>query len=162
MVRTFGNVIWHFPGLGFMAATQAFVFGLILIMTVILAPAGRGLWEVGKFYLSPFSRAIVNNSDLIVKKDALGKVWSIIAMILYIPLGLIMSLSSLVSVAILLVPPFTVVGVAGAMVCANALRAVFNPVDKKCVPRAVGDELARRRAKAEVAKYLGESDQRDP
>jgi uncharacterized membrane protein YccF (DUF307 family) len=53
-MRTFGNIIWHFPFLGFLTAASTFLLGLLFLVTVVGAPIGLGLMELGKFFLAPF------------------------------------------------------------------------------------------------------------
>ena len=56
-MRALGNVLWHFLFLGFLSATVTYLLGLLLTATVIAAPIGLGVMELGKFMYLPFGRA---------------------------------------------------------------------------------------------------------
>lgn len=150
-MRTIGNVFWHFPFLGFVEAFLVYVVGLVLCVTVVGAPIGLGLMEYGKFLFAPFSKAMVSKTDLHVKQNLVWRVFSTIITILYIPFGIILSLVAIIQVAFLFC---TIIGIPAAIVVAKSLGTFFNPVNKKCVPQAVADELARKKAETEVSKYL--------
>jgi uncharacterized membrane protein YccF (DUF307 family) len=49
----------------------------------------------------------------------------------------------------------SIIGIPVALVIAKSLGTVLNPVNKVCVPAAVAEELERRKASADVAKYVG-------
>jgi uncharacterized membrane protein YccF (DUF307 family) len=49
-MRAVGNVLWHFPFLGFVSAIFTYLLGLLLTITVVAAPIGLGLMEFGKFW----------------------------------------------------------------------------------------------------------------
>jgi len=147
-----GNVLWHFPFFGFLNAIFVYLLGLILTATVIAAPIGLGLMEFGKFLFAPFSHAMISKSELNSKQNPAWKAYSTVIMILYIPLGLICCLIAVIQVALLFV---SILGIPVALVVAKSLGTYFNPVNKKCVPQAVADELDRRKAQAWLAKHLG-------
>ncbi|MDD5195173.1 MAG: YccF domain-containing protein, partial [Candidatus Omnitrophica bacterium] len=90
-MKTLGNILWHFPFLGFVSATLVYLLGLILTATVIAAPIGLGLMELGKFLFLPFGRAMVNKSEINVEQNKVWKAYSTIIMILYIPVGILLS-----------------------------------------------------------------------
>lgn len=52
-MRTLGNILWHFPFLGFLSALGTFLLGVILLITIIGAPLGLGLIQLSKFLLCP-------------------------------------------------------------------------------------------------------------
>ena len=64
-------------------------------------------------------------------------------MILYLPLGLVLAVVSIIQVVALF---FTLIGIPVALVVAKSIGTYFNPVNKKCVSSAVVDELERRKA----------------
>lgn len=151
-MRTLGNILWHFPFLGFVNAIIVFLFGLLLVATVIAAPIGLGLMELGKFLFAPFSHAMVSKSQLNIEENQAWKTYSTIVMILYIPFGIVLCLISIVQIVGLFI---TIVGIPPALVVAKSLGTYFNPVGKKCVPQAVSDELDRRKAQSQIDRYLG-------
>ncbi len=151
-MKTLGNVLWHFPFFGFLSAILVYFFGLILTVTVIAAPIGLGLLELGKFLFWPFGNAMVSKSELKVEQNKAWKAYSTIVMILYFPLGLLFTIIAVLQVAGLFI---TIIGIPAALVVAKSLGTYLNPVNKKCVPSAVIDELERRKAQEYVDKHLG-------
>jgi uncharacterized membrane protein YccF (DUF307 family) len=156
MLRIFGNIIWHIPFLGFVHAILALVLGFLLTLTVVAAPIGIGLMEFGKFLFIPFSRVMVSKSDLNIQRNTLWKAYSTVVMVLYLPFGVLLALLTMIEVALLFL---SIIGIPVGLVLAKSLGTYFNPVNKKCVRSAVADELERRKAQAEVDKYLGEAKQ---
>ena len=67
-MKTLGNIIWHFPFFGFVTAIANYLTGLLLVMTVVAAPVGFGVMELGKFLLWPFGNAIVNKNQLNIEE----------------------------------------------------------------------------------------------
>ena len=151
-MRTLGNILWHFPFFGFVTAGFYWLVGLLLTVTVIAAPIGLGLMELGKFLLAPFGHAMVSKDDLKIEQNALWKTYSTIVMILYLPFGLVFLVLSVIQVAALCL---TIVGIPVALVIAKSIGTVLNPVNKKCVHVAVVEELERRKARAEIEKHVG-------
>ena len=151
-MKTLGNIIWHVPFCGFLTALFTFLIGGLLFITVIGAPIGLGLMQLSKFFLAPFSREMIDKKDLIPDQNKLWKIFSIIIRIIYFPLGLILAIFTIIQIAGLFV---SLIGIPVALVLAKSLSTYFNPVNKKCVPRAVSEELEQRKAKAEVDKNLG-------
>ena len=82
-MRILFNVLWHFPGLGFVSAVLAFILGLVLSATVILSPVGLGLLEYGKFLLAPCSRNMVQRKG--VKGDYRSGTWRVWSALLQSP-----------------------------------------------------------------------------
>ncbi len=151
-MRTLGNILWHIPFLGFVNAIFTLVFGALLTITVVAAPLGFGLIEYGKFLFAPFGNAMVSKSELDVAQHPLWKAYSTIVMILWLPFGVFLTVCAVVQVVFLF---FTIVGIPVALVIAKSLGTYLNPVNKKCVPQAVVDELARRRGATAIARHLG-------
>jgi len=151
-MRTLGNILWHFPFLGFVSAALCWLFGALLTITIIAAPIGIGLIEYGKFLFAPFSRAMISKADLNVKQNAAWATYSTIVMVLYLPFGLVFAAISVIQVVLLVV---SIVGIPIAIVVAKSLSTALNPVNKKCVPSAVAAELERRAASATITKHLG-------
>jgi uncharacterized membrane protein YccF (DUF307 family) len=151
-MRTLGNILWHFPFFGFVSAALIYVLGLILTATVIAAPIGIGLMEFGKFLFVPFGNAMVSKSALNVEQNKAWRTYSTVVMILYIPIGIVMSVLLAIQVCLLFI---SIIGIPAALVLAKSLGTCFNPVNKKCVSQAVADELEKRKASAAIDKYVG-------
>ncbi len=153
-MRTLGNILWHIPFMGFMSALGAFLLGGLLVLTVIGAPIGLGLIQLSKFLLAPFSSAMVDarllNQEQ--KENQLWKSFGFIVRILYFPLGLFLTIVLIFQIVGMFV---SLIGIPVALVLAKSLSTYFNPVNKKCVPKAVADELQQRKAKADIDKHLG-------
>lgn len=149
-----GNVLWHIPFLGFLSAFGLFIIGGILIVTVIAAPIGTGLWELGKFYLMPFGNRIVNAKDLgtPASTNTAWRVWGWILLVLWLPLGALFAISIAIQCLLLCI---TIIGIPAAIASANSIPALFNPVGKKCVKREIAEELNRRKANSMIAETLG-------
>lgn len=150
-MRTLGNILWHVPFLGFLQAALTWLIGLILTVTVVAAPIGRGLMEYGKFLFAPFSNAMVSRSALGEEQSDAWKAWSTVVTVLYLPIGLVLALINVLQIGGLLI---SITGIPLALVLARSLGTFFNPVNKKCVPQAVADEIRRRNAQGDVDRYL--------
>ena len=146
-MRALGNVLWHFPFFGFVSATVTFLLGLLLTATVIAAPIGLGVMELGKFMFLPFGHALVKKSDLVESRSKAWQTYSTVIMILYLPFGLVLSVIAALQVIGLCI---TIIGIPVGIVIAKSIGTYFNPVDKKCVPQAVADELERKKAQAQI------------
>ncbi len=151
-MRTLGNILWHVPFMGFLSAIGAFLVGGILVITVIGAPIGLGLSQLSKFLFAPFSNAMIRKKDLNKDQNAVWKTFGIIVRILYFPIGLILAAVTIFQIASLFI---SIIGIPVALVLANSLGTYFNPVNKICVPKAVADEAASRKAKARIDKAFG-------
>ncbi|MFH1320507.1 MAG: YccF domain-containing protein [Bacteroidota bacterium] len=150
-MKTLGNILWHFPFLGFVSAIYVYLLGLLLTITVIAAPIGLGLMELGKFLFWPFGNAMVSKSDLNIKQNMAWKAYSTIIMIIYFPFGLCLCIIGVLQVAGLFI---SIIGIPAALVVAKSLGTYLNPVNKKCVSSAVVDELEKRKAQQEIDKHL--------
>jgi uncharacterized membrane protein YccF (DUF307 family) len=151
-MRTLGNILWHVPFLGFLSALGTFLIGGLLVITVIGAPIGLGLIQLSKFLLTPFSSAMISKKDLKADQNKLWQTFGIIVRILYFPFGLFLAVVTVFQIAGLFI---TIIGIPVALVLAKSLGTYFNPVNKTCVPKAVADEVASRKAKEQVDKHLG-------
>lgn len=150
-MKTLGNILWYFPFLGFVSAIFVYLFGLFLTITIIAAPIGLGLMELGKFLFWPFGNAMVSKSELNVEQNKAWKAYSTIVMILYFPFGLFFTIFAIFQVVLLFI---TIIGIPVALVVAKSLGTYLNPVNKKCVSSAVTDELERRKAQEQISKHL--------
>ena len=155
------NVLWHFPGLGFITAVLFFLLGLVLSATVVLSPIGVGLLEYGKFLLAPCSRNMVRRKD--VKGDyrsGTWRIWSTVLWVVYLPFGVLLSVLLVVNTSIFLVASIpTIVGIPvaafQAYVIAESLGTALNPVGKKCVHYRVAEEAERERAREKLKTMRG-------
>lgn len=151
-MRTIGNILWHIPFGGFITAGLTWLFGAFLTLTVVAAPIGFGLMELGKLLFWPFGNAMVSKNDLKVDQNKAWKTYSTIVSILYFPFGLFFVICGILQVVGLFI---TVFGIPPALVVAKSLSTFFNPVGKICVNGAVVAELERRKAQPQVDKYFG-------
>jgi len=151
-MRTLGNILWHIPFFGFMSALMTFLIGGLLVVTVIGAPIGLGLIQLSKFLLTPFSTAMISKKDLRVEQNKLWQTFGIIIRVLYFPFGLFLTIITIFQIALLFI---SIMGIPVALVLAKSLGTYFNPVNKTCVPKAVADEVASRKAKEQIDKHLG-------
>jgi uncharacterized membrane protein YccF (DUF307 family) len=150
-MRTLGNILWHFPFLGFAQAALTWLLGLVLTVTVVAAPIGRGLMEYGKFLFAPFSRAMVSRGALGERQSDAWKAYSTVVTVLYLPFGLVLAVICVLQIFGLLI---SITGIPLALVLARSLGTFFNPVGKKCVPQVVAAELERRAAAGAVGRHL--------
>lgn len=150
-MRTLANILWHVPFLGFLSALGTFLIGGFLVITIIGAPIGLGLIQLSKFLLTPFSSVMVDRRDLKGSHNQLWDAFGGIARVLYFPFGLILAIVTIFQIAGLFL---SVVGIPLALVLAKSLSTYFNPVSKICVPRAVAQDMAKRKAEMQVDRYL--------
>lgn len=130
-MRLLGNILWHFPFLGFINAFFTFLTGLLLTVLVIPSPIGLGLIQYSKFLLAPFSYRMVAKSDLNIKQHPLWQAFSFVIMLLYLPIGLILAIVTIVQICGLFV---SIVGIPAALALLGGLGTILNPVNKVCVP----------------------------
>ena len=154
-MRTLGNIIWHFPYFGWLRALLYAIGGLFWCITIIGIPLGVGLFQLSLFMLAPFSKGLVSVKDLELvtgeKQDAFVKNWSLVIRILYFPFGLIAAFGMVITIG---VEFGTLVGIPCGLAEAKALATVFNPINKRCVPRAIAEEIERRKANNTLNKYV--------
>lgn len=113
------------------------------------SPIGLGLIQLSKFLLAPFSNSMISQSDMDVEQNAAWKTFGIIVRILYFPFGLFLAVVTIFQIVGLFI---SIVGIPVALVLAKSLGTYFNPINKTCVSKAVADEVASRKAKAQVDK----------
>ncbi|MFK8016132.1 MAG: YccF domain-containing protein [Gammaproteobacteria bacterium] len=148
-MRTLGNVLWHFPFLGFISAFVTFITGIILVALVITAPIGRGLVEFSKFLLAPYSRTMIKRKDMQSEKNGLWQKYEKVVAILWLPLGLILALVMAIQTGLVFL---TIVSIPVAIVLAKSIGTYLNPVGKVCVDRMVAEEMQREKAKETLAQ----------
>lgn len=153
-MKTFGNIIWHFPFLGFILSFIYAICGLLWCITIIGIPLGLGLFQLSLFTLAPFSQRLVSRQDLEMltgeKQGSLVKAWFLIIRILYLPFGLLAAIGSIIHIIAQFI---SIIGIPCGIVESKALSTIFNPVNKKCVPIAVAEEIERRKANNTLNKY---------
>jgi len=148
-MRTLGNILWHFPFFGFVSALFTFLLGGFLVITVIGAPIGLGLIELSKFLLTPFSKAMISKNDLNIEQNKYWAIYGLIVRIIYFPFGLFLAIITIIQIFFLFI---TIIGIPVALVLAKSVSTYFNPVNKKCVPRLIVDELEKIKAKEYLDK----------
>lgn len=148
-MRTLGNILWHFPFFGFLAALTTFLIGGFFVITVIGAPIGLGLIQLSKFLLTPFSSVMISKKELNTEQNKLWQTFGIIVRILYFPLGLFLAIMTIFQIVGLFI---TIFGIPVSLVLAKSLSTYFNPVNKTSVSKAVADEIASRKARVQVDK----------
>lgn len=142
-MRTLGNIIWHFPLFGFVTAFFTFLTGGFFVLTVVGAPIGLGLIQHAKFLLSPFSSRMISDSKIDKEKSTLWTILSIVAFVIYFPVGLIVTMVTVVQIMILFI---SIIGIPVAVVLAKSLSTYFNPINKICVSVEMANEIAKRQA----------------
>lgn len=149
-MRALGNILWHFPFLGFLNALLTYVLGLLLTVTVIAAPVGLGLMQLGKFFLAPFGHEMVASKDAQPNQEVnpTWKTYSTIVMILWLPLGLILAVATVIQVVALFI---TIIGIPVAAALAKTVGTMFNPVGKVCVTSEMAAEIRRKAAQSQLA-----------
>ena len=150
-MRVLGNILWHFPFLGFISAFFAFFIGTVCTVLVVTAPIGLGLIQYSKFLLAPFSFDMVKKDDLGIQQNPVWKAYSTIVMIIYLPIGIILTVITVIQICGLFL---TIVGIPAALVLAKSIGTYFNPVNKICVSGAVGDAVRIKKDKDEIHKYF--------
>lgn len=153
-MRTFGNIIWHFPFLGFIWSLCYAIGGVFWCITIIGIPIGLGYFQLSLFALAPFSRRLVSQHDLETvtheEQRPLMKVWNLILRILYFPFGLLIAFST---ICCIIVEFISIIGIPCGIVYSKALSSIFNPINKKCVPLAIAEEIERRKNNNILEKY---------
>lgn len=156
------NILWHFPFFGFLFALFYALGGLIMCCTIILMPIGLGWLQFARFLLSPFSCAMVSQSDLEKltgeKQNSAMAAFSLVIRILYFPFGCIAAFFMVFTIAFEFV---SIIGIPCGLVWAKSFKTIFNPVNKICVPKAVADEIERMKSADTLSKYTGRSSSND-
>ena len=152
-MKTLGNILWHFPFLGFLSALNSLIIGLIFIITVVGAPIGFGMIQHSKFLLTPFSKRMISDSKLNKDKSTLWKIISIIAFIIYLPFGILTSIIVSIQICLFFI---SIIGIPVAVVLAKSLSTYFNPIGKVCVDAKLADELYKRKAKEKADNILNQ------
>lgn len=150
-MRTLANILWHFPFFGFISAALTFLWGLLLTVTVVGAPLGKGMIEYSKFLLAPYSRNMINEKELNIEHSEAWNNYSTIVKIIYIPFGALHALLIIIQLGLLII---TIIGIPLAIVLAKSISTIVNPVGKVCVSSGVADEINKRKSKDELDAAL--------
>ena len=148
-MRTVGNILWHFPFLGFLQALVVFLVGGLMTITIIAAPIGLGWLQYSRFLLAPFSYEMVDAGLVGKQQNKYWKAYGTIIWILYLPIGIIAFIFGLLTTIVFAI---TIIGIPFAIVEAKSLKFYFKPVGKICVPAGVSDEIRRRQIEELVNK----------
>jgi uncharacterized membrane protein YccF (DUF307 family) len=135
-----GNILWWFPFFGFVNALVAYFFGLLFLATVIAAPIGLGLIQLGTFYLAPFGQTLIPASELGQQTGARG-VWNFFAALLWLPIGIVLAVTTAIQIGGLFI---SIVGIPVALGLAKSFGAIFNPVGKLCRPMVATRVIVER------------------
>jgi len=152
-MKTLANILWHIPFLGFVLAIIVWLVGLLLTITIVAAPIGRGMMEHGKFLFAPFSKSMVRTKDMKAQENPAWKAWSTVVTIVYIPIGILLAIFNIIQIVGLFA---SIIGIPFALPLARSLGTFLNPVGKKCVPLAVAAEMSKRADQAAIDKHLAE------
>ena len=146
-MKKLGNLLWHFPLFGFVTALLTFLTGGFFVITVIGAPIGLGLIQHSKFLLTPFSSRMISDSKLKKHKTPVWKILSVIAFILYLPIGIFTSIITIIQIILLFI---SIIGIPIAVILSKSLSTYFNPINKICVSTSVAKEIEKRAASNKV------------
>lgn len=153
-MKTFLNIIWHLPFLGFIYALSYALVGAFWCITIVGIPLGLGLLQYSKFLLSPFGKAMVDKKELNELKGAeenkLWKSFSIIVRIVYFPFGLLAAVAMAFTICAQFI---SIIGIPCGLVWTKSFKTIFNPVSKVCVPEEVAKEIEAKKQQSQLAAY---------
>ena len=151
-MRLLGNIIWHIPFLGFLSALYMFLLGAFFTLTIVGAPLGAGLFELGRFYLAPFGNRLIDASDLgtPLSQNPVWVVWGWFITLLWLPFGLI-ACFFLVFQALSLC--LTIIGIPAGIAIFRSLETILNPVGKTVISAHLRTEMSRRYVEAQADRY---------
>jgi uncharacterized membrane protein YccF (DUF307 family) len=129
-MRLLGNILWWFLFFGFVDAVLAYLAGIFFCVTVVGAPIGLGLFQLGNFYLAPFSYEMVDAAE-VGEEAGLGDAWNLLAAVLWLPIGIFLFFSMALRIGALFL---SIVGIPAALGLTKSLGAILNPVGKVCRP----------------------------
>jgi uncharacterized membrane protein YccF (DUF307 family) len=151
-MRLLGNILWHIPFLGFLSALYMFLLGAFFTLTIVGAPLGAGLFELGRFYLAPFGNRLVDASDLgtPLSQNPVWVVWGWFVTLLWLPFGLV-ACFFLVFQALGLC--LTIIGIPAALAIFRSLDTILNPVGKTVISADLRMEMSRRYVGSQADRY---------
>ncbi len=152
-MRLIATLLWHFPFFGFVSAIYMFLLGTFFTLTIVGAPLGTGLFELGRFYLTPFGYRMVDASDLPtgLSQNPLWRVWGWVMVLLWLPFGIFATIALAIQAALLCL---TIIGIPAGVAVARSLGTVLNPVGKKMISADLNAELTRRRTSHQADAYM--------
>lgn len=92
---------------------------------------------------------MISKKDTNVEIDPKWDKFSKVIMILWLPIGIVLSIISVLQALALAV---TIIGIPVALVIAKSIPTYFNPVNKVCVSTIMADELERVKVQEEISK----------
>lgn len=157
-MKTFLNIIWYFPYFGFLLAIPTALVGAFFCLTVVGLPIGLGMFQVAKFLFYPNTHKLISKSDV---KELRGeeqslfwKVFNTIVRVLYFPVGLFLAVVYIIDAVVNFV---TIIGIPNGLVIVRMLPAVFNPVNKVCVPDYVADHIQQNKEQDKLNKFINKN-----
>lgn len=162
-MKTFLNILWHIPFLGFIVALGIAITGGLFCITIIGIPIGLGLFQFSLFLLWPHGYAMVSKSDLGIitekKENTVWLIFTIIARILYFPLGIFFAIIMTIYAFMQFI---SLIGIPCGLVMMKSIGTYFNPVNKVRVPEIVAQEIERRKNENMLGKYELKKDSPTP
>nr|MDE6854029.1 hypothetical protein [Muribaculaceae bacterium] len=159
-MKTFLNIIWYFPYFGFLLAIPMALFGLFWCITIVGLPLGLGMLQIAKFLLFPHTHSLVSKKEVNAlrgqEQNPLWRLFNIIVTILYFPIGLFVAAAYLGAALINFI---TIIGIPNGLVIVKMLGAVFNPVNKVCVPDCVSEHIQKSKDAQRLSRYTGDTPQ---
>jgi uncharacterized membrane protein YccF (DUF307 family) len=142
-MRLLGNILWHIPFLGFLSAIYMLFLGVFFTLTIVGAPLGAGLFELGRFYLAPFGNRLVNASDLgtPLSQNPVWVGWGWLVTLCWLPFGLI---ACFILVFQALGLCLTIIGIPPGIAIFRSLETILNPVGKTVISSNLKMEMTRR------------------
>lgn len=160
-MRTLGNLIWHFPFMGFLVSGYFFILGCILCITIIGAPLGTGFFKISKMLLWPFGNCIVRNGQygLELAKNSpdknrgksLYRKYTAVFRIIWFPFGI---LTSGLAIVLAIVNAITIINIPIALILIDIAKVSFNPTDVHVVDIDLINAAKSRQAKNKLEKLI--------
>lgn len=148
------NVLWWFPGFGFIDAILFYIVGALMNLTVVMKPLGNGLIEFAKFSLAPFSRSLVHQDDLGKRHKYFWDSTSKTLFYIYLPIGIFLTVSLIVSIYFKVM---SIWGIPFIIPTIKSIRALLNPIGIVCVSDEVKEKVDKKAARREYKKLAGNS-----
>ena len=154
-MRLIGNILWNFPGFGFLFALFYLLLGALLSMTVILHPIGKACYNISKLMFAPFGKTIIKEVDLVgsenvnIAKKTGGLVANLIWLTAGIPLMFAHLFAAFAMFCGIITIPF-------AFVHLKLARMAIWPIGAKVVSKAVAKAAEEERGREEFAKMKSE------
>ncbi len=139
-----GNIFWYFPFFGFVSAAIVWLIGMLLVLTVIAAPLGTGLVELGRFLFWPFGSRMVQAKHVggLIAQNGLWRVWGWLMLLLWLPIGIVLAIVMIVKGVLMCL---TIVGIPAGLAILKSVPTALNPVGKRRVSKIEAEEMERAR-----------------